>query len=236
MKIQQRIALKRFWRFLLITFIFCIPLLGETAVALPRTILLTSSQINQVQGQMQSFVLKHQNAQSGIFIEPTLATNFYGMCDNTTNVTSLPTLDFDSNTQTLNEALDFLYYYFAGKQNFNTDGGFSDVGGLSTMAQTYDAYNILNQIIGTNQLNVNTSVNTPKMEMIKIYLENSITGDGWGFASQAIPETIPSLSNVNYNGTGTFNGTSFNYTVTQSNLEQSDIQSTAYGCQLSNLI
>jgi ABC-2 type transport system ATP-binding protein len=129
---------------------------------------------------MNKFALSHQNPSSGLFLEPTIDANYRAI--DSINFSS-PEYQSSSLINPLrnnytNGNLNFFLDYLFEKQN--SDGSFSDVGGLGDMYSTFQVISIIDVL---NSSYINPIIHREKINRIIDFVNNSMEEDGYGFRS-----------------------------------------------------
>lgn len=133
--------------------------------------------VEQVKENATIFTRTHQN-EIGLFIEPTIDANFRALDSINFSIGGSAILNPNL---TLNSYLRELpKNYLIEKQN--SDGSFSDIGGLSSIYSTYEVIETLDII---DKSFVNSTQNLDRVENIINYLNYSLNADGWGFLANS---------------------------------------------------
>ena len=139
-------------------------------------------EVQDLKDDMVDFSNSHQNPDSGLFIEPTIDSNYRAI--DSINFSSSILLSTNLINPRYNDHLDkdmedLFFYYLFEKQNNN--GSFSDINGFGNMFSTFEVIETIDKLDGTfiNLHYKEDEVN--KISLIIQYLKNSLVKNGYGF-------------------------------------------------------
>ncbi|TXT58096.1 MAG: putative Protein geranylgeranyltransferase type II [Promethearchaeota archaeon] len=163
-------------------FLILAQFLAFVLINTPLVSYIKKDQVESYKINMNKFAQSHQNPSSGLFVEPTIDANFR----------AIDSINFsDAIFQSSNiihplynnytkENLNFFLDYLFEKQN--SDGSFSDIGGLGEMFSTYQAVSTIDMIDSSY---INQESHQQKIDSIIEFVNSSMEEDGWGFRAGA---------------------------------------------------
>ncbi|MHA1466904.1 MAG: hypothetical protein ACTSP6_02350 [Promethearchaeota archaeon] len=167
---------------LAMTAFFSIQLIIIGLINYPWITYYDENEVEDLRDDMLDFSNSHQNPDSGLFIEPTIDSN-YRVIDsiNYSNSLLLSTnlINPRYNDHLKENEKDFFFYYLFEKQNNN--GSFSDINGVGNMFSTFEAIETIDKLDGTF---INTNYKEEdinKIDLIIKYIKNSLDLHGYGF-------------------------------------------------------
>jgi len=154
---------------------------------------LTENEVEFVKKNAVKFTLSHQN-DLGLFIEPDIETNFRAIDSINFSLAEgvFPALINPNkiiSIQIQNENPTFFFDYLFEKRN--TDGSYSDIGGLGNTESTYYA---IKTIFLANETYLQEKVLNNETSQIISYLESVLNGGGYGFKAISFINTSDIIS------------------------------------------
>jgi prenyltransferase beta subunit len=139
------------------------------------------------------FTKSHQN-DLGLFVEPDIETNFRAIGSINFSLAEIISPDiinpcFLKELQIRREKPYFFFDYLFEKQN--SDGSYSDIGGLGNTETTYQA---ISTIYLANKTYLEEKIALNETQKIIEYLLTVLNGDGWGFKSISLLNTSDIIS------------------------------------------
>jgi ABC-2 type transport system ATP-binding protein len=214
MNVEKKLKVKRIIKIVLL---LAAPLIIMQIINTPTTYIV-KSEVNKYNRQMEKFIDYHKHPESGLFIAPTFEANYYALYDGYYNRTS---------TDQGPQDLDFMIDYFLKKQNIFVDGGFSDVGGVSSMETTYQGIKIIEKLAAKNLDALATFTEDRKSKLLS-FMNNCRNDGDFGFRATQLPSKAVSFGDFFYSGSQYMNETQM---VIQ---QQSDILSTHWGLDVAH--
>jgi ABC-2 type transport system ATP-binding protein len=145
---------------------------------------LTENEVEFVKSNAVKFTISHQN-DAGLFVEPAIESNFraidsinFTLAEDTSPALINP--NYITTVQIKSKNPWFFFDYIFEKQN--TDGSYSDIGGLGNTESTYFA---IKTISLANKTYLEEKILNNETGQIRIYLESVLNDGGYGF--KAIP-------------------------------------------------
>ena len=214
MNVEKKLKVKRISKIL---FLLALPIIIMQIINTPTTFIV-KSEVEKYNRQMEKFIDYHTHPETGLFIAPTFEANFYALYDSYYNRISV-----DQGSQDL----DFMIDYFLKKQNIFVDGGFSDVGGVSTMETTYQGIKIIEKLTDKSLNAVEIFTEDRKAKLFEFM--NSCKNEGdFGFRASQLPAQSLSFGDFFYSGSEYMNQTEI---LIQ---QQSDLLSTHWGLDVAH--
>lgn len=143
----------------------------------------TEEQVQILRRDTMNFTGSFENAKSGLFIETDIDSNYRAF--DSINISAF-SLDPNNkiidprNNHYVNEIgkPEFFYYYLYDRQN--PDGGYSDIGGFSSLASTYEVIETID-LFNEQWINQSDSEHYMRNNKTVDFLNQSVGRAGWGF-------------------------------------------------------
>ncbi|MBD3196416.1 MAG: ATP-binding cassette domain-containing protein [Candidatus Lokiarchaeota archaeon] len=139
----------------------------------------TDEEVKNIKNNMVYFSYTHQNPDNGLFVEPKIENNFRAIdsINFSNNIFNTSNLIHPLNNSHLTyEKRNFFINYLFEKQN--SDGSFSDIGGLGTM---YSTYKVIRTIDILNSSYLDDPKHQNRIKKVLYFLNQSMEENGWGF-------------------------------------------------------
>ncbi len=141
---------------------------------------------------MGYFAYTHQNPDSGLFVEPSIAYNYRAIdsinfSDSTFKNSNL-TNPIDNSYLDVENSQFFLDYLF---EKQNSDGSFSDIGGIGNMISTYQVVKTIDKL---NSSYLDTPDKLERVDKIIDFINISMGENGWGFKAHPIANVSDIIS------------------------------------------
>ena len=140
------------------------------------------NEVEDLKEDMLDFSNSHQNPDSGLFIEPSIDSNYRAIDSinfSSSLLSSTNLINPRYNDHLKKNEKDFFFYYLFEKQNNN--GSFSDINGVGNMFSTFEVIEIIDKLDGAfiNSNYKEEEIN--KIDLIIKYIRNSLEQYGYGF-------------------------------------------------------